>query len=109
MTVLLAYSSTPEGDAALATALEEARRRKTSVVVVNVTPAGSDAAAPFSAEQSLDAVAALFASASIEADIRQLPAHPDAADTILDVVEDTRPEVVVLGLRRRSRVGKFVL
>jgi len=109
MTVLLAYSRNPEGDAALDAALAEALRRETDAVVVNVTPAAADAGAPFSEEQSLDAVSARFAAVDVPVSVRQLPAHPDAADTILEVAAELRPEVIVIGLRRRSRVGKFVL
>ena len=73
MTVLLAYIRTPEGDAALDEALEEARRRSTDAVVVNVTRPEPEVASPFSAEQSLDAVAARFASAGITVDVLNSP------------------------------------
>lgn len=109
MTVLLAYTRTPEGDAALAAAVEETRRRATDAVVVNVTRMASEVDSPFSAEQSLDAVAALFAASGLVVDVRQLPATPDPAEAILGVVDEVGPEVIVIGLPRRSRVGKFVL
>ena len=109
MTVLLAYDRSPEGDAALSAALEEAVRRGTDVVVVNVAKAASDAGSPFSEEQSLDAVAARFTGGGVAVDVRQLPPRPDESEAILDVVAEVRPDVVVIGLRRRSRVGKFIL
>jgi nucleotide-binding universal stress UspA family protein len=107
--VLLAYIRTPEGDAALATAVDEARRRSTGAIVVNVTRPAAEVDSPLSAEQELDAVAALFAASGVEVDVRQLPAGTDAADGILAVAAETTPEMVVIGLRRRSAVGKLVL
>ena len=109
MTILLAYIRTPEGDAALATAVEEARLRSSGVVVVSVTRPVSEVDSPLSAEQLGDAVAALLASSGIMAELRQLPAGTDPAEGILQVVAETKPELVVIGVRRRTKVGEFFL
>ena len=109
MTVLLAYIRTPEGDAALATAVEEARRRSTGAVVVNVTRPAAEVDSPMSAEQELDAVAARFAAADVPVEVRQLPFETDTAEGILAVAAETSPDVVVIGLRRRTAVGKLIL
>ncbi len=109
MTVLLAYIATPEGDAALATALEEAARRDTDAVVVHVTRLEPADGSPYSEEQVLDAVQQRFAAAGIDAEIRQLPAGTNPADVVVSVAAETAAEVVVIGLRRRTAVGKLVL
>ena len=109
MTILLAYIRTPEGDAALATAVEEARLRSSGVVVVNVTRPVSEVDSPLSAEQLGDAVAGLLASSGIMAELRQLPAGTDPAEGILQVVAETKPDLVVIGMRRRTEVGKLLL
>jgi nucleotide-binding universal stress UspA family protein len=108
MTVLLAYIHTPDGDAALAAAVQEARWRATDAVVVNVTRPVAEVDSPMSAEQALDAVAALFRDAGVEVDVRQLPPSSDRAGDILAAISDIRPELVVIGMRRRSPVGEFV-
>ena len=109
MTVLLAYIRTPEGDAALAIAIAEARRRETGAVVVNVTRPAAAVDSPVSAEQNLDAVAARFAEAGVPVEVRQLPAGTDPADGVVAVATETGPEVVVIGLRRRTAVGKLIV
>lgn len=109
MTVLLAYVSTPEGDAALAVAVQETQLRSTGAVVVNITRPEAAIDSPFSAEQTLDAVAQRFADRGLNAEIRQLPPTADAAQTILDVAAEVDAELLVIGLRRRSAVGKIVL
>jgi nucleotide-binding universal stress UspA family protein len=109
VTVLLAYIRTPEGDAALATAVEEARRRGTGAVVVNVTRPAGEVDSPVSAEQNLDAVATLFAEAGVPVEVRQLPAGTDPADGVVAVATETGPDVVVIGLRRRTAVGKLIV
>ena len=109
MTVLLAYIRTPEGDAALAVAIAEARRRQTGAVVVNVTRPAAAVDSPVSAEQNLDAVAARFAEAGVPVEVRQLPAGTDPADGVVAVATETGPEVVVIGLRRRTAVGKLIV
>lgn len=109
MSILLAYIHTPEGDAALNAAVDEARRRGTSAVVVTVTRPVGKVDPAMSTEQRLDAVASLFADAGVETDIRQLPPSNDAAGDILAVVAETRPDVVVIGMRRRSAVSERII
>jgi nucleotide-binding universal stress UspA family protein len=109
MTVLLAYIHTPDGDAALAAAVDEARRRAAKAVVVNVTRPDAAVGSPKSTEQELDAVAALFEAAGVEVGVRQLPASPDRAGAILAVMSETRPELVVIGMRKRNPVGELII
>src|SRR4051812_32761425 len=109
MTILLAYIHTPEGDAALTVAVEEARARATDAVVVNVTRPAAEVQSPISAEQGLDAVAALFQRAGVHADVRQLPASSDRAGVILAVMAEIRPELAIIGLRTNRPVGDRLL
>jgi nucleotide-binding universal stress UspA family protein len=109
VTVLLAYIRTPEGDAALAIAIAEARRRETGGVIVNVTRPAAEVDSPVSAEQNLDAVAARFAEAGVAVEVRQLPAGTDPADGVVAVATEIGPDVVVIGLRRRTAVGKLIV
>ena len=109
MSILLAYIHTPEGDAALEVAVEEARQRGTTAVVVTVTRPVAKVEPSMSTEQRLDAVSALFADAGVETDIRQLPTSSDAAADILAVVAETGPELVVIGMRHHHPLGKLLV
>ena len=109
MTVLLAYIHTPDGDAALAAAVDEARWRGTKAVVVNVTRPVAEVDSPMSAEQTLDAVTALFERAGVDVEIHQLSASPDRAGAILAVMSEIQPELIVIGMRKRSPVGELII
>ena len=109
MTVLLAYIRTPDGDAALTAAVDEARWRATKAVVVNVTRPVAEVDSPMSAEQTLDAVAALFERAGVDVEVRQLPGSPDRAGAILAVMSEIQPELVVIGMHKRSPMGELII
>ena len=109
MTVTLAYLFTPEGDAALAAALEEAQRRSSDILVVNVTRPVTGEASPYSEEQELDALQAKLAGAGVASEVRELPAGTDPVEAIIEAAQDSESDLVVIGLRRRTALGKLVL
>jgi nucleotide-binding universal stress UspA family protein len=46
---------------------------------------------------------------SIEAEVRQLVRGQDVADDLIAVAEEVAADFIVIGLRRRSPVGKLIL
>jgi nucleotide-binding universal stress UspA family protein len=109
VTVLVGYLPTPEGEAAFAAALDEARRRSEPLVVVNSPREG----APVSADMAPDAVVAKLAAAAgasgVEVDVRQESHAGEVSDEILRVATERDASVIVIGLRRRSPVGKLLM
>lgn len=90
-------------------AVNEARWRATNAMVVNVTRPAAEVDSPLSAEQGLDAAAALFEEAGVEVEVRQLPPSSDRAGDILALMSEVQPELVVIGMRKRSHVGELVV
>lgn len=109
MTVLVAYVPTPEGVAALAIGIAEAKWRGSRMVVVNVAVGQNFADATFADEKDLDAVRQRLAEEGVAHDIRQILEASDVGGSILEVAGQTRAELIVLGLRRMSPIGKFLL
>jgi nucleotide-binding universal stress UspA family protein len=102
-TVVVGYVPKPEGEAALEAAIDEARRRSASLVVVN---ARRDAAAP---EADLTAVRSRLTESGLSFDLREVVQGLDASEDLIAVAEDTNAELIVIGLRRRTPVGKLIL
>lgn len=109
MTITLAYVPTPEGDAALRAARDEALRRETDVQIVHVFAAGEKDESPYSQEQELDAVQQVLTDAGVPSELRAVGAGEDPADAVLAAARETGAELIVIGLRRRSPVGKLIL
>lgn len=110
-TVVVGYVPKPEGEAALAKAIEEAKLRGTKLVVVNSHRGGQDfdAAAARRAESEMDAVKQKLDDAGIEHDLRQLVRGFEPAEDLISIAEANGAELIVIGLRRRSPVGKLIL
>ncbi|MBY4229835.1 universal stress protein [Rhodococcus fascians] len=114
MTVGVLHNNSPEGRAALAAAVREARIRETDLVVLHALSG--------SAEPSAEAGETAAVSTSVEtalADIDNAEAvawtvavgrpDPDAVNTLLALVEEQKSEILVVGSRHRSAVGKFLM
>lgn len=111
MAVVVGYIPTAEGRAALRRALTEARLRRTKVVVVNSQHGGRD----FDQhdlelfEEELAGVRAALESEGLEYEVRGLVRGNDPAEDLITVADEVDADLVVIGLRKRSPVGKLVL
>lgn len=110
-TVVVGYVPKPEGEAALSTAISEARLRNAKLVVVNSHRGGSDfdADASTKAERELNTVRKALEESGVEFEVRQLVRGFEPAEDLLSIAEASEAELVVIGLRRRSPVGKLIL
>jgi nucleotide-binding universal stress UspA family protein len=110
-TIVVGYVPKPEGRAALRRGAEEARLRNARLVVVNSHRGGRE----FSAEDAADTEAQLqevrdeLSAAGVEHEIRQLVRGMDPAEDLINVAADVSAEFIVIGLRRRTPVGKLIL
>ncbi len=108
MGIVVGYLATAEGRAALAAAIEEAGRRQTGVVVVVSARPGEPEADRAIIEADLETVRAQLAESGVEHEIR-LVESGDVADDLIVTAEQVDAQLIVLGLRRRSPVGKLIL
>lgn len=111
MTIVVGYVPTKEGRAAVQRAVEEAKLRKAKLVVINSNRGGRD----FSGEDNEQAEAELqrvqddVRSEGLEVEVRQLVRGNEPADDLISVGDEVGAELIVIGLRRRTPVGKLIL
>ena len=110
-TIVVGYVPKAEGRAALRRAAEEARLRRARLIVINSSRGGRDFddEDAIRSEHELDQVRKQLADAEVESEIRQLVRGKDVADDLISTAEDVDAQLVVIGLRRRSPVGKLIL
>lgn len=108
MAVVVGYTRTAEGVAALRFAVDEARAHGDELTVVHVDETeGTDL--PVSLEQDLDGVEQLLADAGVKGEVLREAQGTQVVGRILDVVEQVGARLLVIGLRRRSPLGKALL
>ena len=111
MTIIVAYVPRPEGQAALDKGIEIATRRNERLVVVNAGPGGSQSQEDSSVMNGYEAerVEANLTSLPIEVEFKQFVRGKSAVEEIEDLVEQLQPSLLIIGLRKRSAVGKLLL
>lgn len=109
-TVVLGYVAKPEGEAALAAAIAESKLRNADLVVVNAHRGRhEDPSSHAAIEAELSEVRERVEAAGVPVDVRHPDTGFDAAEDLLTIVEEVGADLVVIGLRRRTPVGKLVL
>jgi nucleotide-binding universal stress UspA family protein len=108
MTIVVGYIPRPEGLAALDTAIAEAELRGTRLVVVNTGHHGDYTNPSFASPQDIDALDAQLTERGIEHEIRQPTRGLAPADELLDTAAETGASLIVIGIRRRSPLGKLI-
>jgi nucleotide-binding universal stress UspA family protein len=108
MTVVVGFIPDQFGEAALAAGLEEAERRGTDVVVVNATRGDALVDKRYVGAAGLTALEERLAGAAVPARVEQAMG-PDVAGEVVRVARETGAEVIVIGLRHRTPVGKLIM
>lgn len=109
MTILVAYAPRPEGQAALEKGLEIARRRNERLMVVNASPGGHGEDESQATTQDIERVEALLAGSGLNAEFKQFVRGKSAVAEIEALVESLPVSLLIIGLRKRSAVGKLIL
>jgi nucleotide-binding universal stress UspA family protein len=117
--VVVGFVGKPEGRAALRRAAEEAKQRHVPLLVVNsvrATESGLGSLLPQRSKQpekQLDDVEYelkdTLKDAAVEVHLRQLPPDADFAEELLATADEVHADLIVIGLRRRSPIGKLIL
>jgi nucleotide-binding universal stress UspA family protein len=109
--IVVGYVAKPEGRAALRRAAEEARLRGAKLVVVNSRRGGreADTVGASDSDAELTAVHDELTDAGVDHELRQVVRGTDPADDLIDVAVEVAADFIVIGLRRRSPVGKLIL
>jgi nucleotide-binding universal stress UspA family protein len=110
VTVVVGYVPDATGYLAVTEAVREARWRATDVVVVNAVDSAGYTRPTAADELDLDALTARLEGEGVPHSI----SHPDigngtASDAVLGVAQDVGADLLVVGMHRRSPVGKALL
>jgi nucleotide-binding universal stress UspA family protein len=109
MTILVAYVPRPEGQAALDKALEIAKERQERLVVVNASRDGVHEDASLAENWDVERIEARLAQAGVQDVVQQFVRGKSVLKEIEDLVDTLQVSLLVIGLRHRSPVGKFIL
>jgi nucleotide-binding universal stress UspA family protein len=109
--VVVGYVAKPEGEAAVHQGIAEAKLRGASLIVVNSQRGGSgyDDTASQRSEQDLSALEATLKASGVDHEIRQLVRGQEPAEDLISIAEASGADLIVIGLRRRTPVGKLIL
>jgi nucleotide-binding universal stress UspA family protein len=108
MTIVVGYIPNPIGASALEMAEAEATRRGDRLVVANLSKGDAFVDRKFASDDQLATVGERLTAAGVEHEIVQ-EVVPDIADALVELTERAAASLLVLGLRKRSPVGKLFL
>ena len=109
MTILVAYVPRPEGQAALDKGIEIAKSRDERLIVVNASPGGTKEDPSFADVQDFERVQQVLENSGLNAELKQYVRGKNAVEEIEALVESQQVSMLVIGLRKRSPVGKLIL
>lgn len=106
--VLVAWTPNEYGAAALDRGVAEARLRSVPLLVVNATRGDAYVDERYASTSRIDDLRTELAALDIEADVHQAMGA-DVADELIAAAEDAQAEMIVIGVRHRTAVGKLLM
>jgi len=107
-TIVVGWTPDEYGEAALARAVEEAQLREGRIVVVNATRGDALVDERYADNDQLARLSQELADTGVAVDVRR-SMGADVGDQVLEVADEVSADLIVIGLRRRSPVGKLLM
>ena len=108
MTVAVAYSDTPRGEAALKAAAEEATLRGQDLAVLNII-AGVDEVDHNDPAVEKHVADVLAGVTGLTWQLHTAPEEYDTAEALLEQADEVNATLLVMGSRKRRPIGKLIL
>ena len=110
-TIVVGYTSTPEGEAALGRAMEEAKLRGARLEVVHSRKEGGerDADDIVRYNEAMASIDLRLDEAEIEHDTHDYIQGHTPAEDIVNCARDSEAELIIIGLRHRTKTGKYLM
>ncbi|KRC46248.1 MULTISPECIES: universal stress protein [unclassified Nocardioides] len=108
MSIVVAYSPDRFGQAALEHAAGLARKDRTRLVVVNATLGNSLVDDRFAHDADIAALQEELSAEGLEVVVRH-DVVDDVADAVVAAADEEKAELIVVGIRHRTPVGKLLL
>jgi len=111
MGIVVGYVANPEGRSALQSAGAAAVRLGVKLVVVHSRRFGKEVDADEGKllETVHEGVRERLSAAGLSHELREVPDSEDPAEDLITAAEETEASLIVIGLRRRTPVGKLIL
>lgn len=106
--IVVGYTADEFGQAALEHGIAEAKLRDTDLFVINATSGESYVDSRFAGEAEVHDVEARLRECGVTYQLTQ-PVGVDAADELLTAMDRDDAQLLVVGIRHRSPVGKLLL
>ena len=109
MTILVAYAPRPEGQAALDKGIEIAKRNNERLLVVNAGSGGEKEDLSLADNQDIERIEELLAGSGLDAEFKQFVRGESAVSEIKVLVDTLQVSLLIIGLRKRTAVGKLIM
>jgi nucleotide-binding universal stress UspA family protein len=109
MTILVAYAPRPEGQAAIDKGIELAKSSGEFLIVLNASPGGSGEDPSRADVQDVERVEFLLSVCGTPAEFKQFVRGKNVVDELQELVDTHNVSTLVIGLRKRTAVGKLIL
>lgn len=108
MSIVLGFVPNERGEAAFAKALSLASRLDEELIIINSSSRHSHIDPKLASDPDLGALVARAERAGVTAHI-QRDAHEDGPDALIEASAAEGTEMIVIGIRKRSQVGKLLM
>lgn len=109
MTIVVGFTPTAAGRTALLASARVAAERGTELVVLNASRGDALADPKYAQAADLEWAKTTLEEAGVRFSVRQRVRGREASEEVLDVIDEVAAELCVIGIRRRSAVGKMII